>query len=193
MADPGTILPKEWVLTNYTDVLFGEYAPTFWRQALQQRHRGGGRRVPDRGGLRVGGGVRVRPTCDSAAAKPSTCCSCSVCCSRRPSRSCRCTSCPPAWPVGQFPRGRPAPGRVRPAAHDRHPPAVLPEHPDRARGRRADRRLQHVRLLLADPAAAGTAGARDGHASWPSSRRGTPSSCHSSSSTAPSSGRCRSG
>ena len=34
MADPGTILPKEWVLTNYTDVLFGEYAPTFWRQAL---------------------------------------------------------------------------------------------------------------------------------------------------------------
>ena len=34
VADPGTILPKEWVLTNYTDVLFGEYAPTFWRQAL---------------------------------------------------------------------------------------------------------------------------------------------------------------
>ena len=34
MADPGTILPKEWVVTNYTDVLFGEYAPTFWRQAL---------------------------------------------------------------------------------------------------------------------------------------------------------------
>ena len=34
MADPGTLLPKEWVLTNYTDVLFGEYAPTFWRQAL---------------------------------------------------------------------------------------------------------------------------------------------------------------
>jgi raffinose/stachyose/melibiose transport system permease protein len=34
MADPGTLLPKEWVVTNYTDVLFGEYAPTFWRQAL---------------------------------------------------------------------------------------------------------------------------------------------------------------
>ena len=33
-ADPGSILPKEWVFTNYTDVLFGEYAPTFWRQAL---------------------------------------------------------------------------------------------------------------------------------------------------------------
>jgi raffinose/stachyose/melibiose transport system permease protein len=25
---------KEWVFTNYTDVLVGEYAPTFWRQAL---------------------------------------------------------------------------------------------------------------------------------------------------------------
>jgi raffinose/stachyose/melibiose transport system permease protein len=34
MANPGTILPTEWVLTNYMDVLFGEYAPTFWRQAL---------------------------------------------------------------------------------------------------------------------------------------------------------------
>ncbi|MDF2735078.1 MAG: thiamine transporter ATP-binding protein [Chloroflexota bacterium] len=34
VADPGSILPKEWVLTNYTDILFGDYAPTFWRQAL---------------------------------------------------------------------------------------------------------------------------------------------------------------
>jgi raffinose/stachyose/melibiose transport system permease protein len=34
VADPGSILPKEWVLTNYTDVLLGDYAPTFWRQAL---------------------------------------------------------------------------------------------------------------------------------------------------------------
>jgi raffinose/stachyose/melibiose transport system permease protein len=34
VADPGTILPTEWILTNYTDVLFGEYAPTFWQQAL---------------------------------------------------------------------------------------------------------------------------------------------------------------
>ncbi len=33
-ADPGTILPKDWVFTNYTDVLFGEYAATFWPQAL---------------------------------------------------------------------------------------------------------------------------------------------------------------
>ena len=40
-----------------------------------------------------------------------------------------------------------------------------------ARGRRPDRRLQHVRLLLAGPAAAGPAGARDRSASWPSSRR----------------------
>jgi raffinose/stachyose/melibiose transport system permease protein len=33
-ANPGTILPSEWVFTNYTDVLFGEYAPLFWQQAL---------------------------------------------------------------------------------------------------------------------------------------------------------------
>jgi len=33
-ANPGAILPTEWVFTNYTDVLFGEYAPIFWRQAL---------------------------------------------------------------------------------------------------------------------------------------------------------------
>jgi raffinose/stachyose/melibiose transport system permease protein len=33
-ANPGAILPTEWVFSNYADVLFGEYAPTFWRQAL---------------------------------------------------------------------------------------------------------------------------------------------------------------
>ena len=53
---------------------------------------------------------------------------------------------------------RPAPGGVRPAPDDHHPAAVLPEHPERARGRRADRRLQHVRVLLADPPAAVRAG-----------------------------------
>jgi raffinose/stachyose/melibiose transport system permease protein len=31
-ANPGTILPDPWVLTNYTDVLFGENAGTFWRE-----------------------------------------------------------------------------------------------------------------------------------------------------------------
>jgi raffinose/stachyose/melibiose transport system permease protein len=34
VANPGTLLPTEWVTTNYTDVLFGENAATFWRQAL---------------------------------------------------------------------------------------------------------------------------------------------------------------
>ena len=33
-ANPGAILPTDWVFSNYADVLFGEYAPTFWRQAL---------------------------------------------------------------------------------------------------------------------------------------------------------------
>ena len=34
VSDPSSILPKEWVFTNYTDVLFGDYAPTFWGQAF---------------------------------------------------------------------------------------------------------------------------------------------------------------
>src|SRR5690242_3327666 len=33
-SNPGAILPTQWVFSNYTDVLFGEYAPIFWRQAL---------------------------------------------------------------------------------------------------------------------------------------------------------------
>jgi len=33
-ANPGEILPSQWVFSNYGDVLFGEYAPIFWRQAL---------------------------------------------------------------------------------------------------------------------------------------------------------------
>ena len=31
-ANPVAILPDPWVFTNYTDVLFGENAATFWRQ-----------------------------------------------------------------------------------------------------------------------------------------------------------------
>ncbi len=74
-------------------------------------------------------------------------------------------------------RDRPARGGLRPAADDRHPAALLPEHPERARGRRVDRRLRVVRLLLADPAAAVAAGPRDGRRCWPSSPRGTSSCC----------------
>ena len=33
VADPGTILPTEWIFTNYSDVL-RRIRPTFWRQAL---------------------------------------------------------------------------------------------------------------------------------------------------------------
>jgi raffinose/stachyose/melibiose transport system permease protein len=33
-ADPAAILPTEWVFSNYTDVLFGDYAPVFWQQML---------------------------------------------------------------------------------------------------------------------------------------------------------------
>ena len=34
VANPGTLLPTDWVTTNYTDILFGVNAATFWRQAL---------------------------------------------------------------------------------------------------------------------------------------------------------------
>jgi raffinose/stachyose/melibiose transport system permease protein len=33
-GDPASIIPKEWILSNYTDVLFGANAATFWRQAF---------------------------------------------------------------------------------------------------------------------------------------------------------------
>jgi raffinose/stachyose/melibiose transport system permease protein len=33
-ADPGAILPNPWVFQNYIDVLVGENAATFWREAL---------------------------------------------------------------------------------------------------------------------------------------------------------------
>ena len=31
-ANPGTVLPDPWILTNYTDVLFGQNAGTFWQE-----------------------------------------------------------------------------------------------------------------------------------------------------------------
>ena len=68
---------------------------------------------------------------------------------------------PPARAAGQPARGRAPAGRLRAAAHDRHPAAVLPEHPDGARGRGTHRRLRLVRLLLAGAAAPVAAGARD--------------------------------
>src|SRR4051794_31957853 len=33
-GDPASIIPKEWVTSNYTEVLFGANAATFWRQAF---------------------------------------------------------------------------------------------------------------------------------------------------------------
>lgn len=34
VGDPGSILPKEWVLSNYTDLLFGDNAGVFWGEAV---------------------------------------------------------------------------------------------------------------------------------------------------------------
>ena len=55
-----------------------------------------------------------------------------------------------------------AAGRLLPAPDDRHPAAVLPADPDRAGGRRAHRRVRHVRILLAHRPAAVTPRTRDG-------------------------------
>jgi raffinose/stachyose/melibiose transport system permease protein len=32
VGNPGSIIPDPWVVSNYTDVLFGKDAPAFWRQ-----------------------------------------------------------------------------------------------------------------------------------------------------------------
>ena len=74
-------------------------------------------------------------------------------------------------------RAGPARGGLRAAPHDRHPPAVLPEHPEGARGRRVDRRLRVVRLLLPDPAAAVASRSWSRSRCWPSCRAGTSSCC----------------
>ena len=72
---------------------------------------------------------------------------------------------------------RAAPGGVRAAADDHHPAAVLPEHPERARGRGRDRRLRPVRVLLAGPAAASRSRPSRRSRSSPSSPAGTRSCC----------------
>jgi raffinose/stachyose/melibiose transport system permease protein len=33
VGDPGSIIPSPWVVSNYTDVLFGDSASLFWREA----------------------------------------------------------------------------------------------------------------------------------------------------------------
>ena len=129
--------------------------------------------------VRLARRVRLRPRQRSPAARCCSRCSRSACCSRRPSRSCRCSSWSATSAARQPARRRAAPGRVRAAAHDHHPAAVLPEHPGRARGRRPDRRLRHVRLLLADPAAARPGRRWRRSASSRSWRAGTRSSCRS--------------
>ena len=139
-ADP-VGLPDPWVWTNYTDSLL---SASFW---IQLRNSavvaglttiivvlfGGARGVRPRP-ARVPGsrgrvhGVHAGPAVpgdgrDPAAAHPGP----------RP-RAAR-----------QPARPGPAGGGVRAAADDHHPAAVLPEHPDGARGRGRDRRLRVAR------------------------------------------------
>ena len=163
--------------SNYTDVLFGDYAATFWRRA-QQRHRRRDRGRPHRL-LRRAGRRSSSPGWRSPGARPSTAVRVrsALPIGRRDPAPLH--PGPQPGPVGQPARRRAAPGRVRPAADDRHPPAVLPEHPGRARGRRQDRRLQHVRLLLADPPAPRPAGAGDRQRARDRGDAGTRSSCRS--------------
>ena len=174
-ADP-VGLPNPWVTTNYTDTLT---SPTLLAAARQQHAHRGPVDAPGRR-LRGAGGVRLRPPRRSPAARSLY----------------TLFTLGPAVPVGgrdpaavhprprpgparQPARDRPARGGLRPAADDRHPAAVLPEHPDRAGGRRVDRRLRPVRLLLADPAADVASRPSRPSACWPSSPAGTSSCCRS--------------
>ena len=90
MADPGRSSRRNGSSRTTSDVLFGEYAPTFWRQARNSV---------------IVATVAVVLTVSLASAAAFVFarmrfrgrealyrCSCSVCCSPRPSRSCRCTS-----------------------------------------------------------------------------------------------------
>ena len=147
-------LPDPWVVSNYTDVLTD---PGFWQQLgnslliavittvvvvafaalaafVFARRAFRGREVMFTL-FTLGPAVPGRRR-DPAAVRPG----------------------PDARAAGQPAGHRPAPGGVRAAAHDHHPAPVLPEHPQGARGRRGDRRLRHVRVLLADPPAAVQAG-----------------------------------
>ena len=157
---PARILPDPWVFENYGDVLVGKFAPTFWGELLNSvviaaiavtltvlfasLAAFAFARIAFRGreavytlfvfGLLFPTAVAILPLYILVRAARAD---------RQPAR-----------------RGAP-PGGLRAAAHDRDPPAVLPEHPRRARGRGPDRRLQLVRVLLAGPPAARPA--RAGH------------------------------
>ena len=98
----------------------------------------------------------------SAAARPSTRCSRWACCSRRPSRSCRSYILVRELGLTEPARRGPAAGRLRAAADDHHPAAVLQEHPRGARGRGQDRRLQQPSASSGGSAAPGATGARHG-------------------------------
>ena len=184
-ADPGQFLPNPWVLENYQEVLVGAFAPTFWGElwnslviaviavviavVFASMAAFVFARMQFRGrealftlfvfGLLFPTAVAILPLFILIRQLGLT---------------------------GTPARRRPAPGGVRAAADDRDPAAVLPEHPGRARGCRADRRLQLVRVLLAGPAAARAARPGDGQRPRGRGRRGTPSSCRWSCSTAPS-------
>ncbi len=165
-------LPNPWVTSNYTDTL--ELAELLAAAGQQHDHRGpvDGPGRPVRGPCRV----RLRPPDISRARGPV-----------------HAVHARPAVPGGrrdpapvhprprprtarQPARDRPARGGVRPAADDRHPAALLPEHPERARGRRVDRRLRVIRASSGGSScrSRGRSSRRSG--CWPSSRRGT-SSC----------------
>ena len=158
LANDPVGLPNPWVTSNYTDALT---SPSFWRQlanstlvavlstvlvvlfAALAAFVFARRAFPGREvlytlftlGPAVPGGRR-----DPAPVHPR----------------------PRPGAARQPARDRPARGGLRPAADDRHPPPVLPEHPAGARGRRVDRRLRLIRVLLAHPPAALATRPRDG-------------------------------
>ena len=99
------------------------------------------------------------------------------CCSRSRSRSCRCSSSSATSACRTTRSDWRSRGGLRPLADDHHPAPVL-QPIRRSSGCRSHRRLRLARLLLPDPAAVVTAGARYGGRP-PSCSAGISSCCRS--------------
>ena len=176
VGDPTSLCPTRGSCRTTRTCCSGRTPPRFWQELLNstdhRRRRSGpdGRlRRPRRVRLRPDGLPRPRGHLHPVHARPAV--------PDRPWRSCPSTSSSASSACRATSSAWPCPRPPSAAADDRHPATVLPEHPDRARGRGHDRRLRLVRVLLADPPAAGPAGPGHGQRPGRSSARGTRSCC----------------
>ena len=176
VGDPGAIIPSPWVFSNYTDVLFGPNSGVFWREVLNS--------------------LIVAVIAVTATVVPASLAAFVFARIAFRGREAMYTLFtlgllfPAAVAIlplyilvrdlglsGNFLGVALPGGRLRAAADDHHPAAVLPEHPGRARGCCADGRLLDLRVLLAGAAATRPPGARHGQRPGDRDAPGTPSCC----------------